>query len=81
MLIDGLHISVDPHSHHGRRQCIAQQPIFLPGHAVIILAYNLHPAIVAIIFVKAVGFGPLAAGLTLIVYSIGFVAKMLAERI
>jgi phosphonate transport system permease protein len=37
--------------------------------------------IVAILFVKAVGFGPLAGILTLTIYSIGFVAKMLAERI
>ena len=36
--------------------------------------------IVPIIFVKAVGFGPLAGILILVVYSIGFVAKMLAER-
>lgn len=35
----------------------------------------------AIICVKAVGFGPFAGVLTLIIYSIGFVAKMLAERI
>ena len=35
----------------------------------------------AIIFVKAVGFGPFAGALTLVVYSVGFVAKLLAERI
>ncbi|RKT34287.1 phosphonate transport system permease protein [Roseovarius halotolerans] len=60
---------------------IAPKPIFLLGRAIIILARSFHPVIVAIIFVKAVGFGPLAGVLTLIVYSIGFVAKMLAERI
>lgn len=60
---------------------IAPRPIFYLGRAIIILARSFHPVIVAIIFVKAVGFGPLAGVLTLIVYSIGFVAKMLAERI
>ncbi|RJE89248.1 phosphonate ABC transporter, permease protein PhnE [Paracoccus onubensis] len=60
---------------------IAPRPIFYLGRAIIILARSFHPVIVAIIFVKAVGFGPLAGVLTLIIYSIGFVAKMLAERI
>jgi len=60
---------------------IAPLPIFYFGRALIIVARSFHPVIVAIIFVKAVGFGPFAGVLTLIVYSIGFVAKMLAERI
>jgi phosphonate transport system permease protein len=60
---------------------IAPRPVFYFGRAIIIVARSFHPVIVAIIFVKAVGFGPFAGVLTLIVYSIGFVAKMLAERI
>ena len=60
---------------------IAPMPIYIIGRAVIIISRSFHPVIVAIIFVKAVGFGPFAGVLTLIVYSIGFVAKMLAERI
>lgn len=60
---------------------LAPRPIYLFGRAIIIVARSFHPVIVAIIFVKAVGFGPFAGVLTLIVYSIGFVAKMLAERI
>jgi phosphonate transport system permease protein len=60
---------------------IAPLPVFYVGRFVIIVARSFHPVIVAIIFVKAVGFGPFAGVLTLIVYSIGFVAKMLAERI
>lgn len=60
---------------------IAPLPVFYLGRAIIIVARSFHPVIVAILFVKAVGFGPLAGVLTLIVYSIGFVAKMLAERI
>ena len=60
---------------------IAPLPVFYLGRGLIIVARSFHPVIVAIIFVKAVGFGPFAGVLTLIVYSIGFVAKMLAERI
>lgn len=60
---------------------LAPMPVYIAGRAIIIVARSFHPVIVAIIFVKAVGFGPLAGILTLVVYSIGFVAKMLAERI
>ncbi|WP_404384244.1 phosphonate ABC transporter, permease protein PhnE [Caenispirillum salinarum] len=60
---------------------IAPKPVYAVGRATIIVARSFHPVIVAILFVKAVGFGPLAGILTLTVYSIGFVAKMLAERI
>jgi phosphonate transport system permease protein len=60
---------------------IAPLPVYYVGRAIIVVARSFHPVIVAIVFVKAVGFGPLAGVLTLIVYSIGFVAKMLAERI
>lgn len=60
---------------------LAPMPIYLIGRGIIIVARSFHPIIVAIIFVKAVGFGALAGMLTLTVYSIGFVAKILAERI
>ncbi|CUH98341.1 phosphonate ABC transporter, permease protein PhnE [Leisingera aquaemixtae] len=60
---------------------ISVKPVYLLGRGIIIVARSFHPVIVAIIFVKAVGFGPFAGALTLLVYSIGFVAKLLAERI
>lgn len=60
---------------------ISVKPIYLLGRGIIIVARSFHPVIVAIIFVKAVGFGPFAGALTLVVYSIGFIAKLLAERI
>lgn len=60
---------------------IAVLPVYYLGRAIIVVARSFHPVIVAIIFVKAVGFGPFAGILTLVVYSIGFVAKLLAERI
>lgn len=60
---------------------ICPRVLYMTGRGIIILARSFHPVIVAILFVKAVGFGPLAGVLTLTVYSIGFVAKMLAEKI
>ncbi|ALM54229.1 phosphonate ABC transporter, permease protein PhnE [Halomonas huangheensis] len=60
---------------------IAPRPIYLLGRSVIIVSRSFHPVIVAILFVKAVGFGPLAGILTLTLYSIGFVGKLLAEEI
>jgi phosphonate transport system permease protein len=60
---------------------VAPLPIYLLGRAVIIVSRSFHPVIVAILFVKAVGFGALAGILTLTVYSIGFVGKLLAEEI
>ena len=52
-----------------------------PARGLIALARSFHPVIVAILFVKAVGFGALAGTLALIVASIGFVAKLFAEAI
>lgn len=60
---------------------VAIKPVYIVGRALIVIARSFHPLIVAIIFVKAVGFGAFAGVLTLAVYCIGFVAKMLAERI
>ena len=42
---------------------------------------RFHPVIVAILFVKAVGFGALAGMLALIVASLGFIAKLVAEAV
>ncbi|SLN65576.1 Phosphate-import permease protein PhnE [Oceanibacterium hippocampi] len=52
-----------------------------PARALIAICRSFHPVIVAIIFVKAVGFGALAGILALIVASIGFIAKLFAEAI
>lgn len=51
------------------------------GRIIIALSRSFHPMIVAILFVKAVGFGALAGILALIVSSVGFVAKLIAESI
>jgi len=60
---------------------IAPKPVYFLGRGIIIVSRSFHPVIVAILFVAAVGFGPLAGVLTLTLYSIGFVAKLLAEEI
>src|SRR5205814_1687715 len=52
-----------------------------PARALIVLARSLHPVIVAILFVKAVGFGALAGVLALTVASIGFIGKLFTEAI
>ncbi len=52
-----------------------------PSRAIIALCRSLHPVIVAIIFVKAVGFGALAGVLALTVASIGFIGKLFTEAI
>jgi phosphonate transport system permease protein len=51
------------------------------ARALIALCRSFHPVIVAILFVKAVGFGALAGILALIIASIGFVSKLFGEAI
>ena len=52
-----------------------------PMRLLIVAARSFHPVIVAIVFVKAVGFGALAGILALTVASIGFIGKLFAEAI
>jgi phosphonate transport system permease protein len=52
-----------------------------PFRTFIALCRSFHPVIFAILFVKAVGFGPLAGILTLIFASIGFIGKLFAEAV
>ena len=52
-----------------------------PARFLIALCRSFHPVIVAIIFVKAVGFGALAGIGALVVGSIGFISKLFADAI
>ena len=52
-----------------------------PVRGFIALCRSLHYVIVAILFVKAVGFGALAGVAALTVASMGFIAKLFAEAI
>jgi phosphonate transport system permease protein len=55
--------------------------VSVPARGLIGLCRSLHYVIVAILFVKAIGFGALAGVCALVVASIGFVAKLFAEAI
>lgn len=60
---------------------LAPAPIAWTARGIIALCRTFHPIIVAILFVKAVGFGALAGVLALIVASMGFLSKLLAEAV
>jgi len=52
-----------------------------PARSAMVLCRSFHPMIVAILFVKAVGFGALAGILALTVASVGFLGKLMTEAI
>jgi phosphonate ABC transporter permease subunit PhnE len=60
---------------------LAPLPIAWAARALIVAFRTFHPVIVAILFVKAVGFGALAGMLALIVASLGFLSKLVAEAV
>jgi phosphonate ABC transporter permease subunit PhnE len=65
----------------GAARNLAPLPIAWTARALIALFRTFHPIIVAILFVKAVGFGALAGMLALIVASLGFLSKLVAEAV
>lgn len=60
---------------------LAPTPVYLAARSIVVLTRTFHEVVIAIFFVKIVGFGPLAGLLTLIVASVSFVSKMIAEDI
>ena len=52
-----------------------------PTRLFVTLCRSFHPVILAIVFVKAIGFGALAGILALTIASIGFLGKLFAEAI
>jgi len=60
---------------------LSPAPLAWTTRTLIALFRSFHPVIVAILFVKSVGFGALAGVLALIVASMGFLAKLLAEAV
>ncbi len=60
---------------------IAILPIYAVGRMIVVVARSLHPVVLGVLFVSAVGFGAFAGILTLIMYTLGFVGKLLAEAI
>jgi phosphonate transport system permease protein len=60
---------------------LAPLPLAWGARGLIVAFRTFHPVIVAILFVKAVGFGALAGMLALIVASLGFLSKLVAEAV
>lgn len=60
---------------------LVPKPVYLVARGIIVLTRTFHEVIIAIFFVKIFGFGPLAGVLTLLVASVSFISKMLAEDI
>jgi phosphonate transport system permease protein len=56
-------------------------PVYAGGRGIIMLVRTFHELIIAIVLVKAVGFGPLAGTLTLTLTSVSAFSKLLAEAI
>jgi phosphonate ABC transporter permease subunit PhnE len=56
-------------------------PLAWAARTMIALFRTFHPVIIAILFVKAVGFGALAGMLALVVASLGFLSKLVAEAV
>lgn len=65
----------------GAARNISPKLIYFICRGVIIVSRSFQEIIIAILFVVMLGFGPLAGMLTLVVASIGFVGKLLAEDI
>ncbi|ANM29414.1 phosphonate ABC transporter permease [Acidobacteria bacterium Mor1] len=65
----------------GAARNMAPTPIYLACRAIVATSRSLHELVIAILFVVAVGFGPLAGVLTLAFASVGFLGKLLAEEI
>ena len=60
---------------------LSPAPLAWPARGLIAVFRTFHPVIVAILFVKTVGFGALAGMLALVIASLGFLSKLLAEAI
>ena len=55
--------------------------VYVIARAIIVVARSFPPILIAIIFVKAFGFGPFPGILTLAFTALGFMGKLLAEAI
>lgn len=65
----------------GAARNIAPRPIYYACRSVVALSRTFQEVILAIFFVKLFGFGPFAGFITLVVATMGFYAKLLAEDI
>lgn len=65
----------------GAASNIAPRFIYLISRTIVILSRTFPPIVVALVFVVMIGFGPLAGAITLMLATVGFIAKLLAEDI
>jgi phosphonate transport system permease protein len=65
----------------GAARNLASPPIYAVARGLLAISRSFHEIIVAIFFVAMFGFGPFAGVATLVVGSVGFLGKLLAEAI
>jgi phosphonate transport system permease protein len=65
----------------GAARNLAPGPVYATARGVLAVSRAFHEIIVAIVFVAMFGFGPFAGAVTLVVGSVGFLGKLLAEAI
>jgi phosphonate transport system permease protein len=65
----------------GAARNLAPAPVYATARGVLAVSRAFHEIIVAIVFVAMFGFGPFAGVVTLVVGSVGFLGKLLAEAV
>jgi phosphonate transport system permease protein len=65
----------------GAAKNISPPPVYYVSRLLLMIIRSLHTIVIGIIFVIILGFGPLAGVITLMLHSVGFVGKLLAEDI
>jgi phosphonate transport system permease protein len=65
----------------GAARNISPPPVYYFSRLLLMIIRSLHTIVIGIIFVIILGFGPLAGVITLMLHSVGFVGKLLAEDI
>lgn len=65
----------------GAARNLVPVPIYTASRGILAVARAFHEILVAILFVAMFGFGPFAGVVTLVVGSVGFLGKLLAEAV
>ncbi|MBA2661870.1 MAG: phosphonate ABC transporter, permease protein PhnE [Bradymonadaceae bacterium] len=65
----------------GAARNLASRPVYVVCRSILAVSRAFHELIIAILFVAMFGFGPFAGVMTLIVSTVGFLGKLLAEEI
>ena len=65
----------------GAASNLTPRPVYMTCRAILAVARAFHAIILAVLFVAMFGFGPFAGFVTLVVATIGFLGKLIAEDI